>query len=87
MAILGTFIDKTVAVSLASSQSGQTYAHSLGAQPDSIWVEIRSIGAAGGFLWATANASLTTVGYVSAAAAPATVQFDLYSRVFHSIIK
>jgi len=101
MAILGKFVNKTAGSRVGDLLLGVTHttlAHSLPAtNAEFLWVGLRSIaviGTGGGDgqidVWATGgNASLSTVsfrGAFSNASTP-TVGFDVYSVVWHTLIR
>lgn len=98
MSILGALIDKTTVSRAGDDLSGvtlgATLAHSLPAtNPEAVLPIVRSVEEIGAqppiqVLGLGGNASLATLGYVTASTTSApTVLFDVYSIVFHSIIR
>ena len=91
MTILGTFIDRQASKTLTGNTL-TTYPHSLATNPELMALQVRSVETAtapGQIIAVGGNASLLTIGLVGAtiAAASNMVCFDMYSFLFHSIIR
>jgi hypothetical protein len=99
MAILGNMIDKQSASIAPGDDPGvilSTVAHSCGTTPEIGFVSVRSIQAMGGNgtngiaapFWVGANASICTVGFVSASSPSIPIcYYDVINMALHSMIR